>query len=240
MLQRPTFRNLTESFEGWAYRRGFLRHLQRLERGELLERKTTPSVERIYRLTESGRLAALGGIDPVARWDRAWDGGWHAVSFDLPEKHNKSRVRLRRFLKHRGFGCLQRSLWISPDPLDDEVKTLVAGGMDVESMLTLEARPSSGERDFSIVTAAWDFEHIGRLYEDCLRVLQNPPRAPGGGTPAVQSLWEWAGEERLAWRAVLRRDPFLPSCLLPPGYRGREVWALRGEVLKAAGQWLPP
>ena len=38
-LSRPTWRNLTESFEGWAYRRGLLRQLQRLEKQQLLERQ---------------------------------------------------------------------------------------------------------------------------------------------------------------------------------------------------------
>ena len=37
-FSRPTFRNLTESFEGWAYRNGFLRQLQRLEKQQWIER----------------------------------------------------------------------------------------------------------------------------------------------------------------------------------------------------------
>ncbi len=36
-LARPTFRNLSESFEGWAYRNGFLQQIARLEKKKLLE-----------------------------------------------------------------------------------------------------------------------------------------------------------------------------------------------------------
>jgi phenylacetic acid degradation operon negative regulatory protein len=238
-LARPTFRNMTESFEGWAYRRGLLRQLQRLERCELVELKPG-AVERIYRLTEFGRLAALGGRDPERQWNRPWDGKWRVVVFDLPEKHNASRVRLRRYLKDCGFGYLQKSLWISPDPLDDEVKKLSALGENVESFLTLEARPCSGESDAAIVAGAWDFSRIGRLHQDCLRLLNHPPQIQpdSGESPDAEKLRRWARRERAAWEAVLRSDPLLPRRLLPEGYPGREVWQLRNGVLREAGRWL--
>src|SRR5436190_21246914 len=66
MLYRPTFRNVTESFEGWAYRKGLLRQLERLERQQLLEQTVTASGDRLHRLTAMGRLQALGGRDPEA------------------------------------------------------------------------------------------------------------------------------------------------------------------------------
>jgi hypothetical protein len=109
MVSRPTFRNLTESFEGWAYRNGFHRQLQRLERQQLLERLSTDSTDRLHRLTEAGRLHALGGRDPEAQWKRRWDGRWRMVIFDVPEGRRLLRNRLRRQLHHRGFGYLQHS-----------------------------------------------------------------------------------------------------------------------------------
>ena len=84
-LSRPTWRNLTESFEGWAYRRGLLRQLQRLERQAFLERSPSASGDRLYRLTDAGRLEALHGRDPEASWQRRWDGRWRMVLFDVPE-----------------------------------------------------------------------------------------------------------------------------------------------------------
>jgi hypothetical protein len=35
-LANPTFRNLTDSYESWAYRRGFLRQMEQLERAKLV------------------------------------------------------------------------------------------------------------------------------------------------------------------------------------------------------------
>lgn len=237
-LARPTFRNITESFESWSYRHGFLQAIKQFERCEWVESRPGATVERIYRLTEAGRVRALGGIDPEMRWNRPWDRHWRLVAFDLPEKHNASRVRLRRYLRDRRFGFLQKSLWISPDPLDEDVKGLSALGEDVESFLTLEARPCSGESDACIVNGAWNFEQLKRLHEACLRLLENPPAGKSGGKAAPAFVRQWAAKERVAWQAALDHDPLLPAPLLPPNYLGREVWKLRNTVLRQAVQWI--
>src|SRR5208283_4336954 len=73
-LARPTFRNLTDSYEGWAYRNGLLRQVAALEEQQLVERDRTVLNDRVYRLTQQGRLHVLGGRDPQVRWSRKWDG----------------------------------------------------------------------------------------------------------------------------------------------------------------------
>ncbi len=150
-LCRPTFRNLSGSFEEWAYRQGFRQQLRHLQRKELLERRVAVGLGSEYRLSERGRVAALGGRDPVTAWERPWDGLWRMVLFDLPEARSASRTRLRRFLKQRGFGYLQNSVWITPDPLGLLMESWTAKGQDVESLITLEARPGSGESADAIV-----------------------------------------------------------------------------------------
>ncbi|PYI80803.1 MAG: hypothetical protein DME26_20925 [Verrucomicrobia bacterium] len=73
MAARPTFRNLTDSFESWAYRTGFHRQLAALEQQRLVETKQESTGGRVHRLTEAGRLRALGARDPVVCWKRRWD-----------------------------------------------------------------------------------------------------------------------------------------------------------------------
>ena len=146
-MGRPTFRKLTDSYENWAYRKGLLRQTAKLKQQKLLECQSEISKDRLYRLTEQGRLHALGGRDPEAQWKRAWDGRWRLVLFDVPVSRNGQREKLRRYLRSHGFGCLQGSVWISPDPLA-ETRTILAGGkVDVGSLLLLEAKACAGERD---------------------------------------------------------------------------------------------
>src|SRR5437667_2676521 len=177
-LMRPTFRNLTESYEGWAYRNGLSRRIAWLENQRLIERDPVRPDDRLYRLTWQGRLHALGGRDPLARWSREWDGRWRLVLFDVPTKQNSYRKRLRRYLQSKGFGYLQNSVWITPDSLEEERKILVGGKINVESLILLEARPCAGESDAEIVGGAWDFGRINRRYARHLKVLGERP----GGT----------------------------------------------------------
>src|SRR5207249_465239 len=175
MLAHPTFRNLTDSYESWAYRNGLLRQAVTLQRRRLLERDTSATENRLYRLTTEGRLHVLGGRDPEERWARPWDGQWRLVLFDVPTKQNTQRDRLRRYLRDKGFGYLQNSVWINPDPLDQERQILGEGNINVESLVLLEARPCAGESDAQIVTGAWNFEQINRRYARHLKLLAERP-----------------------------------------------------------------
>lgn len=234
-LMRPTFRNLNDSFETWAYRNGFLRQIEQLQRQRLIERRDPKSDERIYRLTAQGRLRALGGRDPVARWSRSWDGRWRLVLFDVPIAKNRLRSQLRRFLRENGFGYLQKSVWITPDPMTEEIEELREGIIDVESFIVLEARPCSGESNSDIVTGAWNFDQVNRLYQKHLEILSEKPKVRDGDRPHAMRLRIWGESERAAWKEAIAYDPLLPQGLLPRGYLGQRAWRERVTILRQAG-----
>ena len=240
MLARPTFRNLTESFEGWAYRNGFHRQLGELNRQKLLELRpgvSDPSLAgRVLRLTEAGRLRALGGRDPEICWRRKWDGRWHLVLFDLPVTQNPVRDRLRYYLRNRGFGCLQNSVWISPHPLRETKTNLAASPVNVESLILMEARPDCGESDEEIVAGAWNFAKINRLYANHLTMLEARPKGQLRDDATAQVFRKWAAQERAAWLAATAEDPLLPEVLLPREYLGRKAWQFRVKELNQAGE----
>ena len=191
-LARPTFRNLTDSYESWAYRNGLVRQLAALEKQQLIEQNTFASDDRVYRLTWQGRLHVLGGRDPQARWSREWDGRWRLILFDVPTAQNTHRTRLRRYLRDKGFGYVQNSVWITPDPLTEERRILGGGKINVESLLLLEARPCAGESDAEIVAGAWDFERINRRYARHLKILDERPGGALRNDGAAKALLRWA------------------------------------------------
>jgi DNA-binding transcriptional regulator PaaX len=233
-LTRPTFRNLTESFESWVYRNGLLRQIAVLERQRFIERRSAASNARIYRLTTQGRLRALGGRDPQAQWSRTWDGRWRMVLFDVPTTQNTQRSRLRRYLRDKHFGCLQDSVWITPDRLNEEARLLSPTEIDVKSLILLEARPCASESDAEVVAGAWNFDRINRLYAQHLKILRKKPLEKLNNKRRATALRQWAEMERLAWRDTVKWDPLLPQKLLPPGYLGRRVWQQRIDVLGQA------
>lgn len=234
-LMRPTFRNLTDSYESWAYRNGLLRQVSTLEKLQLIEARRNLSGDRVYRLTAQGRLCALGGRDPQMRWSREWDGRWRMVLFDIPVARDNHRKRLRRYLHDRNFGCLQGSVWVTPDPLEEEKKILVGVKSDVASLLLLDAQPCAGESDTEIVEAAWNFQRINQCYRRLMKILDERPDGMLRSEVEVKAMSRWASAERKAWLNAITNDPLLPKRLLPPGYLGQSAWQRRVEVLHEAG-----
>jgi phenylacetic acid degradation operon negative regulatory protein len=216
MLSHPTFRNLSDSFEGWAYREGFLRQVQRLEKKQWIERQPGKASDSLYRLSEAGRLRVYGGRNPVVEWNRPWDGRWRLVLFDVPEQRRATRNRLRHYLRSRGFGYLQNSVWITPDIVAEERALLADEPADVESLLILEAQLVGGESDKHIVAGAWDFPAIDRAYDAYEKILLQRPRGPLDRPMAARTFQRWAREERAAWQQAIDSDPLLPtSCISP-------------------------
>lgn len=222
-FMRPTWRNLTGSFEEWAWSNGVGRRLAELETQQLLERHPEPSLDRVVRLTEDGRRLALGGRDPMACWSRPWDGQWRLVMFDVPTARHDLRQRLLRVLRRQHFGYLQNSVWISPDRVTDLRKAFGDASVHADAFIIMEGRPAAGESDQEIVRAAWDFAQIDRGYEQYLAFARNPPST---GTALVA----WARRENTLWKAAIKADPLLPVSLLPPKYRGREALRRRKQL----------
>jgi phenylacetic acid degradation operon negative regulatory protein len=235
-LARPTYRNLDDSFESWAYRNGFLRRIHDLEKRCFVERNRSQATRRMYRLTEAGRLHVLGGRDPEQRWGRAWDGKWRVVLFDLPRTESSARKRLHGRLRAEGFGLLQNSVWVSPDPLSGEVQQLCGRGDDLSTVVSLEGTPAAGERAGRIVKQAWDFDEIDQRYGEHMKVLGRLPKQTVVSQDQARRLQRWAGQEREAWQRVMDLDPLLPAVLLPRGYRGRKAWKERQLVLAKAAR----
>jgi phenylacetic acid degradation operon negative regulatory protein len=225
-LTHPTLLNLTDSFEAWASRRGLLARIHYLENKAWLERTQGTSPNPQYRLTGQGRLRALGGREPPTCWSRRWDGRWRVVVFDVPNARASRRTRLRRFLRAHHLGFFQKSVWITPDPVDKVIESWHAAGEAPESVAAFEGRPAPGVPDAALVRAAWDFDEIRRRYEVCREILAQGPQGLERGAAR-----HWLHQEQAAWLDAVDLDPLLPLALAPPGYLGVEVWELRARVL---------
>jgi phenylacetic acid degradation operon negative regulatory protein len=195
---------------------------------------TGPLDERLFRITRRGRAAFLGEIDPEALWTRTWDGVWRLAMFDVPQVHASLRTRLRRKLRELRFGWLQNSVWLSPDPVSQLIGQLTQKDVTVESLFFIEGRPAGGETDAELVAGAWDFAELAKQHATYLKLLRT---RPSFGRQTKSAEWSaWLESESRAWRAVARRDPFLPAPLLPADYAGRTVWQARRDALHASSR----
>ncbi len=237
VASRPTYRNLNDSFEGWCHRQGYLRRLKHLERAQLIERPADSAIGKcICRLTESGRQALLAGSDHQSRWDRAWDGQWRMLLFDLPRKDPGLRRRLLRWLHDRKFGYLQNSVWISPDPLDGIKQIPGEWRRQLGEFVVMEGRPAAPFSDEQITLEAWNFDAINdacRLYLDFAKswnAERGRPREWLG-----DDLAQAAARERELWANCVRLDPLLPASLCPKSYLGFRAVQARAQLVSQPG-----
>lgn len=232
-LLHPTFRNLDRSFESWAYQSGLLQQIRRLEAKGLVE-SSEPSFDggRFHRLTEAGRIAALGGRDPEEAWKTNWDCKWRLIMFDVPESKRSLRRKLTRSLSAIGCGCLQGSVWITATR-PAAIEEAFAEGKDCSHLIVLEAESRGRRVDQKMVETAWDFDGINERYGEHIGVMERFPEVQSGAS--ASELSSWAVEENTAWLAAVKSDPLLPASLLPKRYLGRRAWKQRKTVLAAAG-----
>ena len=95
-----------------------------LRKGKVEVRETDGGKE--VKITNKGkteiiryRLEELRLIKPVQ-----WDGKWRLVMFDVDERFRHKRDELRRWLVKLCLKLMQKSVWVYPYPLEEQIKFL--------------------------------------------------------------------------------------------------------------------
>jgi phenylacetic acid degradation operon negative regulatory protein len=228
----PSWSKLFEPYDWWEYKRGLRHHVRHLEERQLVKREKRAG-QIVHRVTELGRLRALGGRDPQQQWQRRWDGQWRLILFDLPVSQKTIRLRLWRWLIDNGFGYLQQSVWVHPDPVEEVTDALKSFRDDVECFTIMEARCYKGYSDKAVVEAAWDFDEINRRYRACMEVATVTLSELRKRQPTPAARLRWLSRERASWQYAVSADPLLPRALWPSGYLGEKAWRARSKALTA-------
>ncbi|OGG80679.1 hypothetical protein A3A39_03225 [Candidatus Kaiserbacteria bacterium RIFCSPLOWO2_01_FULL_54_13] len=81
-----------------------------------------------YELSEIGQRI----IEKEKLWNlriqtpKKWDDTWHIVVFDIPQERRNIRIAFIRHLQQLGLVFYQRSVWIYPYAMEDEVREIAA------------------------------------------------------------------------------------------------------------------
>ena len=126
---------------------------------------------------------------------------------------------------------MQNSVWLSPDPLEEERRVLAGGVINVESLVLFEGRAIAGETSEQIVAGAWDFDGINQRYLRYLKILDQRPRLIAIDKVAATKFLRWLSQERKNWCDAVTSDPLLPARLLPPNYLGQKAWRRRMKAI---------
>ena len=95
-----------------------------LRKGRVEIRETNLGTE--VKITDRGKIEVLKYrlSELVLQKPTEWDGKWRLVIFDVDETIRNKRDELRRWLIKLGLKLMQKSVWIYPYPLEEQIKFL--------------------------------------------------------------------------------------------------------------------
>jgi phenylacetic acid degradation operon negative regulatory protein len=216
---------------GYTETRAAYRAFQRWEMLEYLER-VEHGKDVLYRITKTGK-ALLERKRPSPRHrDRAWDGRWRMVVFDFPETARKARDAFRRTLRAQRLGCLQKSVWISPDSIIPEWKRLLEETELDEWVLLFESAELGPVDDVEIARKVWSLDELSKRYQQFVREHRDlPGQLRRAGPSGIEGeLGRSVGRESEKYFGLLAEDPMLPRDLLPQGFAGIQADNLHAAI----------
>ncbi|GGV29622.1 PaaX family transcriptional regulator [Actinomadura cremea] len=170
------------------------------------------------------RMMTFGGPDDA---EAEWDGTWVLVSIAASAEQSAQRRSLRTRLRALGFGMLSDSLWIAPSTQRDGAVEL-ATGSDVPVVVVhgTVVHPVTGGVLDALTT--WPLTEIRGEYEDFIAAHHPEVDRARRGEVSPDEAFGLRVRMTDHWRGLYRRDPGLPSEVLPtdwPRARAHEVFA---------------
>lgn len=118
-----------------------------------------------------------------------WDGLWRIVLFDIAEEQRKVRDNIRRKLKNLGFAMFQKSVWMTPFDVAEEVVEFVRKSGLKGPVEILEGKRLFVDNERAMAGKLWNLESINQSYkrllerdaftfEDFLKVKLSDPCLP--------------------------------------------------------------
>ncbi|VGO22150.1 PaaX family transcriptional regulator C-terminal domain-containing protein [Pontiella sulfatireligans] len=192
----------------------------------------------VLRLTEEGEGVLAAYFRPEKYWNRSWNGIWYLFVYDIPERNRVYRDGLRKYLKRLHMGCLQQSVWISPNDIRPEFDDLAkAAGVDSFAYL-FESRTVLGLPNRRVVDDAWNFDRLNEIQQRYCDVFGENLDRLSSGVCDAEALAFLVRDELGAYRSAFVLDPLLPRVLRPSGYMGEKVYSLHNQIMHAVASRL--
>jgi len=154
--------------------------------------------------------------------------------FDVPEKERAYRDTLRAFLKKMRFGCLQKSVWVTPWDVRPEYDDLNKTACIDSVAFLFEAKTVLSFGPQSVVRESWDFEKINRVHQLYIQFAAENIRMLKRGPASESDVIQLVRMDNLAYTQSMSIDPLLPNALHPTDYEGIQAARLHRKLLQMA------
>ncbi|MEA2075938.1 MAG: PaaX family transcriptional regulator C-terminal domain-containing protein [Euryarchaeota archaeon] len=210
--------------------------LSRLKKGEFVESRKSGK-KASYSLTDLGKDTITLKEYKLLMRDRNWDGLWHIVTFDIPERFRYNRDILRKTLLSLGYGTLHSSVMISPYNRGDEIKETVSE-YGIEDYVEFFTAKYESNRDIKeLVPKIWDLKWFDRQYKKFISIykheleeLKKKVEEGDGIDPSYAFLKRIELNDYFS--RIISIDPHLPWKLLPDDWIGFEAERVCDEYLQ--------
>jgi phenylacetic acid degradation operon negative regulatory protein len=145
------------------------------------------------------------------------------VFYDIAEKEKVLRSALQTKLKSVGFGKLQKSVYISPLPLSEELEEFIALRNLQERVFVGVCRRLLAGDDKQLAARVWRLDELNERYGEILIKIEESVQ--GGNKVTIDQLYH-------EFEQVLLDDPLLPQELLPEWWVGNEALRKMKELLR--------
>lgn len=234
---RDPFQLASKSYEnmyGWVprqYKRNNFMHLvwRNIRTGYI--GKIEKQGEIYIRLTSQGNKKITRDFPLLSLQKRKWDKKWRVVIFDIQEINKSARDGLRRKLKELGFGMIQKSVFISPHDIIQDLSEFIKNSGLSEVVYTFEASNLATGDVRELANKVWNLEALNEKYREIiekgedrhLTVARDRVKTLNGLDEGDGDKIKLARELRDKYLRVVLQDPFLPKELLPSAWLGDEA-----------------
>lgn len=115
------------------------------------------------RLTPVGKTKAYRDF-PMLKLTKKWNKHWVIVIFDIEEKSKAVRDRLRNKLKGLGFGMLQKSIWVTPLAIGEDMKEVIESIGLSEDAYVMEVSGFIFGDPKELVRRIWNLDKLEETY----------------------------------------------------------------------------
>lgn len=193
----------------------FRQAISRAKRLKYLEKKIGAGGLPELVLTKEGETKALKRFPLLELARQPWKGWWLVVTFDIPETDRKTRESIRKQLIHIGFAQWQKSVYVSPHDIADDLAKLLKDNNLQDKVVPMISKRILAGNDWDFARRIFNIDKIETGYQRIIDSL-------GGETDSSSNRADHFRRHFARFVELVKSDPLLPVGLAPKTGYGRE------------------
>lgn len=192
----------------------FKRTVGRALKQQYIEKRTSAAGPELV-LTKEGEDKILKRFPLLKLALKRWQGWWLVVTFDIPEEDKRTRESIRRQLTNIGFIQWQKSVYVSPHDISDDLAGVLKNNRLEDKVVPMLAKRILAGNDWEFARRIFHIDDIQTEYRKIIGSL-TPPAKPN------LKHRNFLRRQFSRYIDIVQTDPMLPVGLAPKGGYGRE------------------